>query len=451
MAGLLTMACLRNLGALLLVLVAFCMIGSPLDAAPRQAAMRAPPAAAPGPTPEMRIAAVVNDEVISEFDLISRVRLVELSSNLPDSPDTRQRIGAQVLRSLVDERLQLQEAKKQNVVATDDELNNAISQIEKQNNMQPGQLNEFLKARGIDRGSLINQLTASIVWAKLVRRLAAQNTEISDEEVDAALKRLKEHAGEPQSRIAEIFLAVDNPSQDQDVRNLALKLTEQMKQGARFSAIAQQFSQSATAAVGGDLGWLRPDQLPPELAAAAGPLKPGELSAPIRTNSGYYLLLVLDRRTGATGGGGGAQQGPVYDVAQVILPLPPQPTEAIKRSVLATAQSLRAAKSCADLLKIGREKAPQSTNEGQVNIAAIAPQMRDLITKLKPGEASEPILQRNGLGIIMLCSVDTPTAAKSGEPTREEVFDTLLRQRLDTVSRRYLRDLRRAAYVDVRV
>ncbi|HTV90121.1 MAG TPA: peptidylprolyl isomerase [Stellaceae bacterium] len=430
-------------------------IAIPASAAPRRTAMSAPAPAGPAqPVPEMRIAAVVNDEVISEFDLISRIRLVEISSNLADTPETRKRIEPQVLRALVDERLQLQEAKRQNIVATDDELNNAISQIEKQNNMQPGQLNQFLKARGIDRGSLINQLTASIVWAKLVRRLAAQNTEISDEEIDAAMKRLKEHANEPQIRVAEIFLAVDNPSQDQDVRNLAEKLTQQMKQGARFSAVAQQYSQSATAAVGGDLGWLRPDQLPPELAAAAAPLKPGELSPPVHTNGGYYLLLVLDRRNGEIGGGTAQQGGPAYDVVQVILPLPPQPSEALKRAAAVEANNLRSAKSCPELLKLGQQKAPQSTNEGKISLANLAPQMRELLTKLQVNQPSEPILQRSGVGVLMVCSKDAaqqPVAAKSGELTREEVFETLLRQKLDTVSRRYLLDLRRAAYVDVRV
>jgi len=395
----------------------------------------------------MRIAAVVNDEVVSVFDLTSRMRLVELSSNLADTPETRQRIEPQVLRSLIDERLQLQEAKKQNVIASDDELNNALSQIEKQNNMQPGQLNAFLTARGIDRGSLLNQLTASIVWAKLVRRLAAQTTEISDEEIDDAQKRIKEHAGEPQSRVAEIFLAVDNPSQDQEVRNLAEKLTEQMKQGARFSAIAQQFSQSATATVGGDLGWLRPDQLPPDIAAAAAKLKPGELSPPIRTNSGYYLVLVIDRRNGDTGTSQSAQ---IYDVVQIVLPLPAQASDAAKRSAAAEVQNFRNAKSCPDLMKLGQEKAPRTTNEGDVNIANVAPQLRDLIEKLGTGVVSQPILQSNGVGVIMVCGKKTPTP-KTGDATREEVFESLMRQKLDTVSRRYLRDLRRAAFVDVRV
>ena len=179
----------------------------------RQAATQPPPTApgqpSPAPSPDMRIAAVVNDDIISIFDLVSRVRMVMMSSNIPDTPETRQKIGPQILRGLIDEKLELQEAKKKSVTATDSEIGTSLGLIEKQNNMKAGQLNEYLKARAIDRGALVDQLTASIVWAKLVRRLAAQTTEISDEEIDEALKRVKEHASEPQSRVAEIFLAVE--------------------------------------------------------------------------------------------------------------------------------------------------------------------------------------------------------------------------------------------------
>lgn len=444
----------RCWGMLLLTLGVVCGAGPAAQPAPRPTA---PPSAAPEAAQppqggaEMRIAAVVNDEVISVYDLDSRIRMVLLSSNLPEASDARKKVAAEVLRSLVDERLELQEAKKQNVVATDDEINTAVGKIEKQNNMQPGQLNQFLKSHGIDRSSLLSQVKASIVWAKLVRRKAAETVEISDDEIDAALKRLKEHANEPQSRIAEIFLAVDTPSQDPEVRALAERLTEQMRQGARFSAIAQQYSQSATAAVGGDLGWLRPDQLTPDLAAAAANLKPGELSPPIRSGGGYYLLLVLDRRNGATGGGQTAET--VYDVVQVVFPLPPNPNDAMKRSAAIMANGVRqAAKSCPELLKIGKEKAPQFSSEGTVNGSNITPQMRQILDKLAPNQASEPILQRNGIGVIMLCSKQTKQADKGGgTPTRDEIFDSLLRDKLDTVSRQYLRDLRRAAYVDVRV
>jgi peptidyl-prolyl cis-trans isomerase SurA len=311
--------------------------------------------------------------------------------------------------------------------------------------MRPGQLNDILKARGIDRGSLVDQLTASIVWAKLVRRLAAQTTEISDEEIDEALKRAKEHANEPQAHVAEIFLAVDNPSQEEDVRRLAERLTQQMHQGARFSAVAQQFSQSATAAVGGDMGWLRPDQLSPDLGKAVSQMKPGELSAPIHSGGGYYLMLVLDRRNGTSGGG---EQETVYDIVQVVFPLPPQANEAARRAAISEVDNVRAAaKDCPSLLKIGKEKAPQLSSEGKLRANNISPEMRTLVNGLAVGQASKPIVQKNGVGIIMVCG-----KSSGGEGlTRDAVTESILRQRLDTVARRYLRDLRRNAYVDVRV
>jgi peptidyl-prolyl cis-trans isomerase SurA len=394
----------------------------------------------------MKIAAIVNDEVISAFDLVSRIRMVLISSSIPDTPENRQRIAGQVLRSLIDEKLELQEAKRQNVTATNDEINKALDQIEKQNNMKSGALNEFMKSRGIDRGALVDQLTASIVWAKLVKRQTVQNTTISDSEIDDGLKRVKEHAGEPQSRVAEIFLAVDNPAQDEEVRHVAERLSQQMKQGARFSAVATQFSQSATAAVGGDIGWVRPDQLPPELAKAAAQLKPGELSPPIRTAGGYYLLLVVDRRTGSSGGG---DQGEVFDIVQVVFALPAQASETARRAAIAEADVVRgAAKDCPTMLKIGKEKAPQLSSEGKLAASQIAPEMRKLVEAMSVGQVSQPIVQKNGVGVIMLCGKSNTGVAGL---SRDDVGETILRQRFDTLARRYLRDLRRSSYVDVRM
>jgi peptidyl-prolyl cis-trans isomerase SurA len=434
----------------LLVLAIAAMSDTAYPAPPLHAAAEPPqrtqPAQPPvgGAAPEMRIAAVVNDQVISVFDLVSRIRMVMLSSNIADTPETRQRLAPQVLRSLIDERLELEEAKRQNVTATDAEINRALGQIEKQNNMQPGQLNELLKARGIDRGSLVDQITASIVWAKLVRRKAAETVVITDDEIDDAMKRLKEHGKEAESRVAEIFLAVDKPTQDEEVKQLAERLTEQMRQGARFSAIARQFSQSATAAVGGDMGWLRPDQLPPELGKEVAQLRPGELSPPIRVTGGYYLLLVLDRRSGTTG----SAPDQIYDIVQVVFPLPAQASDAARRAAISEAERVRAAaKDCPSLLKLGKEKAPQLSSEGKLRENEISPQMRPLLTKLAVGEASQPIVQKNGVGVIMVCRKYT----EGGPTTRDEVTESLVRQRLDAVARRYMNDLRRDAYVDVRV
>src|SRR5260370_39573227 len=144
----------------------------------------------------------------------------------------------------------MEEAKRQNSTATDEEINKALAQIEKQNNMETGQLDQVLKARGIERSALVDQLTASIVWSKLVRRLVSQTNVVSDEGIDYALKRAKETANEPQSRVAEIFLAIANPQQEDEVRRLAQNVTQHTRQGSRFSAGAGTTSQAPAAALG---------------------------------------------------------------------------------------------------------------------------------------------------------------------------------------------------------
>jgi peptidyl-prolyl cis-trans isomerase SurA len=242
-------------------------------------------------------------------------------------------------------------------------------------------------------------------------------------------------------------LAVDSPQQDEEMRQLAQRLTEQMKRGARFSAVAQQFSQSPTAAVGGDLGWVRPEELSPELAKAVAQMRPGELSPPIRSGGGYYLMLVLDRRSGRSDPG--ADEA-VLHLVQVVFPLPSQASEGMRRAALAEAQNAKVtAKSCPEMLKIGKEKgSPQLSSEGRLRASQIAPAVRNIVAQLEVGQASQPIVQKNGVGVIMVCEKAVPNTTL---PTREEIANQLARQRAENLARRYLRDLRRTAFVDVRV
>ena len=274
------MAALRWGGALLVMLA---VAGAAVPSA-RSASQAAIPRPQPGPgpaspVPEMRIAAVVNDEVISVFDLVSRLPHGLLSSNIPDSPDAARRsslAGAACAGRRAPAIAGSEEAERHRHRRRDQYR---AGQIEKQNNMQPGQLNEFLKARGIDRGSLISQLTASIEWAKLVRRKAAETVEISDEESTHAMTRVKQHASEPQSRVAEIFLAVDNPAQDAEVRSPCRKAdpADEARRAVfrRLRSSSRNRRRRRSAAISAGCG---PDQLPPESATAVAPLKIGELS-----------------------------------------------------------------------------------------------------------------------------------------------------------------------------
>ena len=403
-------------------------------------------AAAPGFAQETRIAAVVNDDVISVSDLRSRMQLVLISSNLQDSPQTRQRLAPQVLRTLVDEKLELQEAKRLNIKVSDRELDDALERIEAQNRLPKGGLDRFLSERGIDRSSLVDQLTATIAWAKVVRRKFGQTGGVSDEEVDEAVARLKDMDGQQQARIAEIFLSVDTPQQEDDVKHAAERLFEQIGAGASFPSVAQQFSQSATAAVGGDIGWVDPNQLGGEIAAAVERMKPGELSPPIRAAGGYYLVLLIDRRTVTAG----SPDDAVVGLAQVMFPVPPNASEAERQKARQAAQSVAdEAKSCGEMTRIGRERAPQTSGDlGRVRVGDLPAELRPVVAALPVAQASAPVPLRGGIGVLMVCARD---AAPGSLPSRDEVAENIARQKLDNTARRYLRDLRRLAYVDVRV
>jgi len=396
---------------------------------------------------ETRIAAIVNDDMISLGDLEARVRLILLSSQLPDNEQVRQRVTPQVLRTLIDEKLEVQEGKRFNVTASEDEINKAFERLEQQNNLPKGGLEQLLSSRSIPRSTMTDQITSSIIWNKLVEGKLGQSASVSDEEIKDTLARIKQEVGKSQYRVAEIFLAIDNPSQEADVKALADRLLDQIRQGASFSAVAQQFSQSPTAAVGGDLGWLTAAELPHDIAEAVQGMKAGQLSAAIRTSGGFYILGLLERRTFGTPSPGDA----TVTLARVSFLYQPETATVGDRqkSFVAAQQVSDTAKSCDDMKRIGTERSPQNSGEMRgVKISSLPADFQTLVASLQPGQASKPLQFRDGFGVVMLCE---RKEAPSPIPTRDQLVENLTRQRLDTLARRYLRDLRRTAYVDMRV
>jgi peptidyl-prolyl cis-trans isomerase SurA len=140
----------------------------------------------------------------------------------------------------------------------------------------------------------------------------------------------------------------------------------------------------------------------------------------------------------------------MLNIVQVVFPLPPQAGEEARRAAIAQAGKVRTeAKNCDDMLRIGKAEAPQLSSQGDLRLSQIAPGMRNAVLGLGVGQPSQPILQKNGVGVIMVCKKIEP--GKPTVPTRDDVSETLMRGRVDALARRYLRDLRRAAFVDVRV
>ncbi len=393
-----------------------------------------------------RIAAVVNDEVISLYDLVNRTRLAIMASGLPDTPETRRRVQPQVLRGLIDEKIQTQEAARQNITATEADMQSAIAVIERNNNMPPGGLEQVIANSGIEHSAVMGQIRASVLWQKLVTRRLRSTLQVGDDEVDEQIARLKAAQGTPEYLLAEIFLAVDSPEQEDEVRQAALGLTEQLRRGAPFRDMARQFSQNASAAAGGDIGWVQGGTMESDVEAAIEKTPPGQLTEPIRAVGGYYIYAVRQRRIIAAA----SPNDTTVTLVQMLIPFEAGAAPAELEAHKSLAETVREAVSgCADLKRVAEELGvPPPTDPQQLRVGDLAPRIRDVVLPLKVGEASPPIEIDRGLLLLMVCQRED---APSNMPTREEITENLLRQRLDLLSRRYLRDLRRAAFVDVRV
>lgn len=394
----------------------------------------------------LRIAAIVNEDVISVYDLVQRMRLVLLTSRLPDTPEIRKRLTGQVLRNLIDERLQLQEAKRLKITVSDEEVDQLLVQLNKQNGMPPGSLETMLRRNNVDVGVLRVKLQAEKAWLSVIRQQLRRQVAISGEEVDEELARLRSVRNLPRHRVAEIFLPVDSTNSEAQVRALAQRLMEQLRRGAKFPALAREFSQSASAAVGGDLGWVTTGQLDAEIEQEISNLRPGQYAGPIQTLGGFYIVLLLQRSEGPTQAIGES----VIDYSQLLLPLPLKAPADQRAQVLSLATDIRdRIAGCDDMREIAQSfESPQKEDRTGVSLSSLPVNVRKFVAGLNVGETSEPIPVEAGIALVTVCGRNDNDA---GLPNRQEIRQRLGDRRLNMLVQRYMQELRRTAFVDVRV
>ena len=387
------------------------------------------------------IAAIVNDEIVSTRDVAQRSRLAVLSSGIADTEENLRRFAGQALRSLIEERLQLQEAEKRGVQVSEDEVARGVAVIEERNGMRPGELERTLAASGIGLRAMKGQIRATLSWQKLVLRRFGPRTAVGDDEVAERLARLREAQGREEYRLAEIHLAVDSPGDEAGVRETARRMVRQIRSGARFDVLARQFSRSATAAVGGDLGWTLKSDLDPEIAAAVAGAEKGTVLDPLRLPAGWRIVALIDKRRFATVDPGDSEVrlmrifAPAADGAEA---------DALARRMAPAAAGARCAE--ADALAAALGARPPMDLDA-VTIRDLAPRIRDAVIGVAAGRASAPVRVSGGVAMFLVCA---RRDAGVPLPDAETVFDQLHSRRLDLMARRYMRELRRAAVIDVR-
>ncbi|AMK17231.1 MULTISPECIES: peptidylprolyl isomerase [Sphingobium] len=390
-----------------------------------------------------RATAIVNGRIITGTDVDQRLALIIAANGGNVAAEEKDRLRVQVLRNLIDETLQIQEAAANDIKIDKAEIDQSYERVAANFRQSPAQFDQYLRAQGSAPASIRRQIEGELAWSRLLRRNIQPFVNVSADEVKSVVDRMNAAKGSDEYRIGEIYLSATPENQAQIATN-ARNIIDQIKQGGSFAAYARQFSEASTAAVGGDLGWVRPAQLPDELAQAANEMQVGQLAGPIPVPGGMSVIYVMDKRKVLTAD----PRDALLSLKQLSVSFPAGTTkEQASARAAAFAAQIKSIKGCGQANELGGKIGADVVDNDNVKIRDLPPQLQDILLGLQVGEATPPFGSINdGVRVLVVCGRDE--AGGAAAPNADQIMAQLEEERVNKRARIYLRDLRRDAVID---
>lgn len=394
--------------------------------------------------------AIVNGDVITDTDIDQRMALVLAANSGNISEAERPKLRLQVMRNLIDEKLQIQEAASNDIKITDAEVERSFDRVAQNFKRSPSAFEAYLREAGSSPTAIKGQIRGELSWSRVLRRKVEPLVNVGDDEVQAVIAKLNAAKGKDEYHVGEIFLSA-TPETEAQVMNDAARIVGQIRQGASFVAYARQFSEASSAGLGGDLGWVRAEQLNDAVAPVVTTLSAGTpataVSDPVRVPGGVAIMSLLGKRQVLAADPNEA----LLSLKQISLPLPPQTTEAQARARVVEFQAATANMGgCGRVEDVARTLGAQVASNDAIKLKDMPVPLQSVLGNLSIGQATPPFgSQQEGLRVLVLCGRDdSSTQVKA--PNFEEIFAQMNDERVNMRARRYLRDLRRDAIVDYR-
>ena len=389
--------------------------------------------------------AIVNGAVITESDIDQRLALILNAQDIQLPQEEVQRFRAQVFRSLIDEVLQIQAAAQQENPAEESEVNRVFTTVAERNGQTAESFATYLRSIGSSERSLKQQIRGEIAWRAVLGRNVEPFVTVGPDEVQQIIERLNASRGTSEYQVAEIFISA-TPETTAQARANAMRIVEQIRNGASFQAYARQFSEASTAALGGALGWVRAEQLPPELSGMVSQMPVGAISDPIPVPGGYSILFLNDSRQILMTD----PRDAVLSLMQMTIRLPQGAGE---REMNARAQQLVQATQtlgggCGRAAEVAQTIGAELVSNDQVQVRQLPGPLQQTLLSMSLGQATPPLGSPQQVSVLILCGRDDPQPASM--PTAADIEARLNEERVGRRAQRYLRDLRRDAVIDYR-
>ena len=396
--------------------------------------------------PNVRTAtAKVNGAVITGTDIDQRVALVLAASpNKEISEQDLQDLRMQVLRNLIDETLQIQAAAAQDMTVSQDEVDQRYLALAQQNFPErPQAMDEYLAKVGSSPAALKRQIEGEIAWSMLIQRNVSPFINVSADEVNEIIQQMEDSRGQNEYRLAEIYLSATPETAAATKRN-AQQIMEQISKGANFQAFAKQYSESSTAAVGGDLGFVRLATLPGEMAEVAKSLEVGQVVGPVQIPGGFVIMLLLDKRQVLTAD----PRDATLSLKQISISFEPGVSqEQANAKVQKFSEAVESIRGCGDAARAASTVGASVVDNNSITVRDLPEQLQGAMLQLQVGQATPPFGSlEDGVRVLLLCGRDDPEVAS--KPDFNKIMDQLENERISKRAQRFLRDLRNDAIIE---
>ena len=384
------------------------------------------------------IAAIVNDEVISKFDVDQRVNLFLVTSGIERTPQNIDGLRRQVLRTLIQEKLQLQEARDSEIEISRAEINAAMQDMASGTNRSLNEVEKFLKENNVHIRTMEDQIEAELAWSRFVRGRFGGQVSIGELEIDETLERAEAAMNQDRVNISEILLLANNQLDGQRLMSEAAQIVQQLRAGINFGAVARQFSAASSSASGGNLGWIPVNQLDENIVPIIENMAAGDISDPIETSAGIYIVQLNSKQQS----GGIDPMRNLFDLLIITY-------DVATEGHLAKLESLRDSfTTCKNTEAKAKEMdARNVTRTGQVELRRFPKNLQSEISTTEAGHVIGPKKNEKIAEMVVVCDRKDDQGATI---SRDAIENNLYSQRLAIMARRHLRELRRDSIVEYR-
>lgn len=397
-----------------------------------------------------RIVAVVNKSVITELDLQGRITeaLITLKEQHV-TPPAQEILRRQVLDQMISDSAQIQFADNNHIAISDADVNNALAQLAQRNKLSIDGLKAAVKKQGIPFERFRTDIQRELLLSRLKDSEVASRISVSDNEVEQAMKNAQ-FANNTEYHLASILVEVperaDSAQIDSKAQRAAKALAE-LNAGKSFGNVAASYSSAPNAMKGGDLGWRPAASLPPDFLSLLDTLKPGEHTSVVRTQQGFYIFLLVDKRSHQT-----QQMAEQYHVRHILIRTNEAVSESdAKTKILQIRDRILRGASFAEMAKLYSEDGSNSKGGdlGWLSKGDTVPEFERVMTSLPRNTLSEPV--RSPFGWHLIQVEDSRTQDVSNDRARMQVKQQIRARKIDEAYLNWLNQLRDSAYVDDRL